>query len=220
MRAFLILLAALLAAPAAAEPAGKLSVVGTGFELSTGGQVLRSPDLAGATFEMNIGPGATALVRIERVEPAAERPAVLLHTLSVIDPATGAATPLCDTDAQGRQAAFPLRGRFDGTGAFHPDKDAWLLTCTSGSQGKCVLWGYDPWASTKAGASMAPYYEACQHVVRADYDGKGAAHTKDGTQIDVWDEIGVQIPTRDPIYLFEAGWSPKGAVCVARTRWP
>src|ERR1041385_6963440 len=67
-----------------------------------------------------------------------------------------------------------------------------------------------------------PYYEACQHMVRADYDGSRWAHTKNGTPIDFWDHIGVQHPDTlaDPAFAFEPGWSPEGAACVAKTRWP
>jgi hypothetical protein len=58
--------------------------------------------------------------------------------------------------------------------------------------------------------------------VRADYDGKGAAHTREGTEIDIWDIAGVQKPDTlgNPGFRFEAGWAAAGAVCVARTRWP
>ena len=59
-------------------------------------------------------------------------------------------------------------------------------------------------------------------MVRADYCGDGVAHTKDGTSIDLYDDLAIQKPgsLEDEEYAFEAGWSPKGAVCVARTRWP
>jgi hypothetical protein len=46
-------------------------------------------------------------------------------------------------------------------------------------------------------------------------------HTRNGTDIDLWDIAGVQKPdtAADPAFAFEAGWSADGAVCVARTRW-
>jgi hypothetical protein len=44
--------------------------------------------------------------------------------------------------------------------------------------------------------------------------------TRDGTPIDVWDRIGLQNPDRSAKLRFEAAWSPRGAVCVARTRIP
>lgn len=202
------------------EETAELRVEGAQFVLSTdGGEVLRSADLVGASFEMALEDGGAALVRIDGVEPAPERASVLLHTLSLIDPVSGAARPLCGEDAQGRRAGFPAQGRFDDEGRYHDEPGAWLLTCTSGSQGKCVLWGYAPWEAEDR-ALGARLYEACQRVARADYAGDLVAHTKEGTLIDLWDDAGVQAPSRDPKFVFEAGWGPGGAVCVARTRWP
>jgi hypothetical protein len=58
-------------------------------------------------------------------------------------------------------------------------------------------------------------------MVRADYDGSGLSYTKNGTIIDIFDDLGIEKPDSldDPAFHFEAGWSPDGAVCVARTRW-
>lgn len=166
---------------------------------------------------MTDGEGGTIVVRIDAVSPAPERPAVLLHTLSVRDGAGW--RPLCSPDAQGRRAGFPLRGRWDGR-RFVADPNAWFLACTSGSNGKCVLWGYDPWGKGPGGEDLADYYRACQQMTRADYASRGEPHTRDGTRIDVADIAGVQTHGPDHGYVFEAGWGPDGAVCVAQTRWP
>lgn len=225
----LLLLAA--CGPSMAEPKlgpaasiGKVAVEHSVFVLTTAdGARLTSRDLVGSTFEMQIGPNRMAQVRIDGVTPAAERPQVLLHHFSIIDSKTGKARSLCDADAYGRRAGFPVRGTFRDDGSYVPagnNSDAWLLSCTSGSQAKCVLWGYDPDGRAADGRSLAQWYQACQHVVRADYDGKGVPHTKNGTEVDVWDDAGVQTSAHDPASTFEAGWGPDGAVCVARTRWP
>jgi hypothetical protein len=115
-----------------------------------------------------------------------------------------------------------MAGAWDGNGHFIADKSRWFITCTSGSQGKCILFGYDPWGRGPHGEDLVPYYEACQHMVRADYDGSRWAHTRNGTTIDIWDHIDIQADAAadDPAFHFEAGWSARGAVCVARTRWP
>lgn len=205
-------------AEAASE--GRLTVQGSEFRLTAGdGEVLRSKDLVGAVFDMRTDDGTTARVRIDGVEPAAENKAVLLHRMTVVDQ-PGGERPLCGADPQGRHAAIPIQGRFDETGAFVADETEWLLTCSLGTNGKCLLWGYDPWGKGRDGRSLKPYYEACQRLARADYEGVGEPHTKAGTEIDVWDDIGVQKPTGDPKFTFEAGWGPKGATCVVQTRWP
>lgn len=173
-----------------AAQAARLDVADGGFQLTvTPTEVLRSADLVGAEFEMTDGEGGTIVVRIDAVSPVPERPAVLLHTLSVRDGAGW--RQLCSPDAQGRRAGFPLRGRWDGR-RFVADPNAWFLACTSGSNGKCVLWGYDPWGKGPGGEDLADYYRACQQMTRADYAGRGEPHTRDGARIDVADIAGVQ----------------------------
>ncbi len=217
-RLVLALLAVLAAWPIAATAAARLTVEGERFVLTTAdGRRLTSSELVGAVLDVDGPDGSPATIRIDAVTPAAERAAVLLHALSIRD-AGGAWVPLCDADAQGRKAAFPVAGRWEAGGRYIRDPAKWFLTCTSGSQAKCILWGYDPWDPRPLLAAM---YEACQHVARADYDGRGTAHTRNGTAIDIWDSLAIQTP--DPKigdeYRFEAGWGPGGAVCVARTRW-
>lgn len=206
----------LMAAPATAA---SLRVEGTRFVVDAGaGRVLRSEALVGAVFDMVTPEGVPARVRIDGVTRAADAASVLLHDLKVEGP--DGWMPMCDADAQGRRLAFPMAGRWNGQ-RFVADKDAWFLTCTSGSQAKCLLWGFDPWGKGKDGSSLLPLYQACQHMVRADYDGRGVAHTRNGTVIDGWDIHDVQAPatTGDAAFAFEAGWGPDGAVCVARMRW-
>lgn len=216
------LAAMLLVAIAAPAGAAALTVEGTQFVLTTdAGTHLTSVELVGATFEMS-GPDGTPLtVRVDAVTPAKERPATLLHTLSVRRD-DGSFAAMCEADSAGRQAGFPVAGAFDAQGRYTRPPGAWFLTCTSGSQAKCILWGYDPSTRGPRGEDLAPFYQACQNLVRAAYDGNGEAHTRDGTAIDLWDVAGIQIPytVDDPAFEFEAGWGTGGAVCVAHTRIP
>lgn len=218
----LLIVALALASAATAAPKGGLDVEGTQFVVTTpAGARVTSSQLVGAVLEMDDGAGGSAPVRIDAVEPAKESAAILLHKLSSQDPKTGAWAGMCDPDAYGRAAAFPLKGRWDGY-RYVADPDTWFLTCSAGSQGKCVLWGYDPWGKTPNGAPLVDYYRTCQQLVRADYLGNGEPHTRSGTEVDVADAAGVQShdTLNDPAYVFEAGWGPEGAVCVAATRWP
>lgn len=212
---------ALFGAPALAAPTGGLAVEGTSFMVTTPSARLTSKDLVGAVFEIDDGKGGLAEVRIDAVTPAEENAAILLHTFSSRDPKTGAWLNMCEPDAYGRRAGFPLQGHWDGY-RFVADPATWFLACTSGSQGKCVLWGYDPWGKGPDGRSLVDFYRTCQQTVRADYRGDGAPHTKAGTEIDIADVAGVQHhdSLNDAAYIFEAGWGPTGAVCVAATRWP
>ncbi len=210
-------------APAAAN---RLTAEGGRLVLAMDGRRLLSPDLLGAALIVPVidaDQGAARLVevRIDAVRTAADAPGIVLHEMTIAAGA-GAREPLCAPDAQGRNAAYAMRGRISEAGDFVPDADSFFLACTSGAVGKCVLWGYDPWRSRPGGGSLARHYEACLRMTRADYLGDGAAHTRDGTPIDLADSAGVRRWTseRDPRFVFEAGWGPRGAVCVERVRWP
>ena len=211
--------AATLAGVAHAQPAARLTVEGERFVLvMPDGKRLTSAELVGAQLTTQDG----ETIRIDAVTPSKEHPDLLLHSFSSLDAVTGQWTPLCEADAYGRRAGFPVAGRWNKNGHYVKDAKHWFLTCTSGAQGKCVLWGYDPWGKGPHGEDLTPYYRACQYTVRANYDGQGEAHTKNGATIDVADILDIQKPESrsDPAFAFEAGWGPSGAVCVAMTRWP
>lgn len=216
MTRLLVLVALVCAAFATPVAAASLTVEGEIFVLTLDdGKRMTSPELVGAELESDLG-----LIRIEAVSPDPDRPTLLLHDFRTKNEA-GEWVHVCDPDAKGRRVGFPVAGRFDARGAYIKDPAAWFVTCTSGSQGKCVLWGYDPWGQGPNGEPLDRLYQTCQHTVRADYDGGGEAHTRNGTIIDVADDIGLLKwdSEADPGYAFEAGWGPDGAVCVARTRW-
>lgn len=194
----------------------------TRFEWTmTDGRRLGSEELVGAVMQIRGFDGQVFTARLDGVEPAAEDPTILLHRFSVADGVGGNWKPMCEPDAYGRRAGFPVEGRWDAGGRYVKDPQSWFLACTSGSQGKCILWGYNPFRRASNGADLAPFYQACQHMVRADYEGRGATYTRDGTWIEMSDIAGI-VPVSDdgdPAWTFEAGWGPDGAVCVAHTRW-
>ena len=125
--------------------------------------------------------------------------------------------PLCGVDGDGDPiAAVLLTDVWDpDTGAKispRPD-DAVTLACVDAALGKCVVWGYQPWASVD-GEPLADYHQACTRLVRADYCGTGVSYTEDGTPIHVLDTIGIE--DVDPVaeYVVEAEWGPDGAICL------
>jgi hypothetical protein len=208
-----------LASESLAAAKATLRVEGETFVLTLAdGKRLTSTDLVGAELETQDG----QTIRIDAVAPAKERPSLLLHSFSVLDATTKTWTPVCDPDAYGRRVGFPVAGRWNGRGNYIKDPAKWFLACTAGSRGKCIVWGYDPWGRGPRQEDLAPLYRACQFTVRANYDGRGEAHTRDGTEIDLADIFSIQTheSLTDPRFTFEAGWGPRGAVCVAATRWP
>ncbi|TAJ38665.1 MAG: hypothetical protein EPO55_15000 [Reyranella sp.] len=212
MRHSILALLALLcaaAAPAVARPAPQVTVEGTEFVAALAdGRVLRSRDLVGAVLDARFA-GRPVRIRIAAVEPDPDDRSgtVWLHTLEQTD-ADGAWTNFCTAGPDGRRQGFPLEGGPNGI----------ELSCTSGAIAKCVRFGYRRWSAAADGAALAPLHAACVRMVRGDYGGADRPWTKDGMRIDMYDDHGVQVPDNSPDDVFEAGWSPKGAVCVHHVR--
>jgi hypothetical protein len=196
-------------ARAAPPAASSIAVEGTEIVVVLGdGRTLRSKDLAGAVLDVRFE-GQPAKVRIVDVERDPSEPSgtVWLHTLDVRH-ADGGWRNLCVAGPDGRRQGFPLQGTANGL----------EFTCSSGAIGKCVRFGYRPWAAGPDGRSLAPQHAACVRMIRGDYGGSGEGWTKDGTQINVFDPLDIQTSDDLPGAAFEAGWSPEGAVCVHHVR--
>jgi ADYC domain len=124
---------------------------------------------------------------------------------------------LCQPDREGIAKAIPLSGQWDSKGHFKDDGKV-TFACTNSVLAKCVRWGYKPW-KTVQGKSLREFHQACTRMVRADYCGTGVAHTQEGTQIDVYDQLGIQKRVNKSGMTFEAAWNPYGAVAISRTRF-
>ncbi len=125
---------------------------------------------------------------------------------------------LCQPDRNGIAKAIPLSGQWDKTGSYL-DNQQITFACTNGALAKCLYLGYKPWQSFQ-GESLRDYHQACTRMLRADYCGNGIAHTQDGTPIDVYDRLKIQQVTATNKMVFEAAWSPEGAVLLNQTRYP
>ncbi len=178
------------------------------------------PIAAGSEIDAIDESGARLRFRVDGVEPdPKDRDGdVFLYSLSVRSGDTF--EPYCAPDIEGRKAAIPVAGSWDPRGAFRHDSKLVTFACTSGAIAKCIRFGYKPWQS-RNGRSLADHHLACMRMVRADYCGDGVSHTRDGTRIDLWDEVGVQ--NRGEVAsepeVFEAAWGVDGAVYLARPRW-
>lgn len=206
--------------PAAASPSPSpsLEVEGSGFVLRLAdGRVLRGRELQGAIIHLSDGAGGSLPLRLTSIEPDPEHADLLRHDFETLD-AKGEWAPACAADAYGERWGFPV-----ALPPGHPGYErAITMTCSSGAIGKCARFGYKPWARGPRGEDLLPLHAACVRMARADYCGDGVGHTKDGTPIDIHDDLGIQTPGAEPGdgFTFEAGWSGEGAVCVHHTRWP
>jgi hypothetical protein len=225
-----ILLAALAvtsshAVPGAVNHIRSVDVVRTSLRVHLdSGRILQGRDLQGATLSLAMpGAAGTQRVHIQTVvtDPMDPQAEVQLYRMTALNPATGIGEELCEPDPQGQRWAFPVQGQWDAHGK-RISQQGFTLTCSSGAQGKCLRFGYKPWATTKTGAHLEDYHQACIRMVTADYCG-GHPTTKDGMAIDLYDKLGIQTPAdsagHDDLH-FEAAWNTTGAVCVAHTRVP
>jgi hypothetical protein len=208
---FVVVVAVIAAILPRAIAQNRLRVEGTEFVLTTAdGRILRSPNLVGATLNIDTGAGQIA-VTIKSVEEdlTAVGGRVFLHHF-VVNDGSGHLVDLCSPDVTGRSLGFPVP---DGKGGFD-------MTCTSGVTGKCIRWGYRPWDETPGGPPLRALYRACVAMARADYGGDGHPTTRENTVIYVCDRYGVRPCQKNAPLRFEAAWGPGGAICVARTRIP
>lgn len=202
--------AAMATSPLAQQPTvSSISVEGTEIVVRlSDDRALRSKDLAGATLDVRFE-GQPAKVRIVMVEPDPDDKSgtVWLHTMEARQ-VDGTWQNLCAPGPDGRRQGFPLQGATDGL----------EFTCSAGALGKCVRFGYRPWADGPDGKRLAPQHAACVRMVRGDYGGSNEPSTKDGMTIDIFDPQGIQSADGGPELAFEAGWTPDGAVCVHHVR--
>lgn len=196
--------------PSLALADGELGVEQGRFRITLDGRILSQAELTGLAFALG-GNRDRQLATIEGVEDdlsAVGGPLTLYH-VTLRAGAGAPASELCAPDARGRRLGLPLSGR-DGSFRF---------VCTSGAAGKCILLGYRPW-DDRPGVPMRDLHQACIHMIRADYGGDDRPATRDGTEIDVFDRFGIQVPADLPAMSFEAAWGPAGAICVAHPRRP
>lgn len=174
-------------------------LVGVGFD----GQDLEGEELVGAVLEGILSDGSTLSLEIADASRDGE---LMRYTLE----ANGQS--ICE----GQLGGIFVPGSWDESGAHHTSIDIagrvvdTSFSCPIGVVAKCVTWGY-------AGGSDA--HQACTRMARADYCGTGVPYTRDGTEIDIVDSLGIQTASSPAGFSFEAGWGRDGAVCANRARY-
>ncbi len=196
---------------------------------STTNQVLLGPELAGTILNITMNPGARRVaIKINAVYTDPQNPGsdILLYDASYQAMGSSTWTSVC-TDASGNPVpGIPLTNYWNMTsGARIDDSSVITFACVNGAIGKCVRWGYRPWATaTKctdgscSQVSLKDYHQACTRMVRADYCGNGTGNTVTGTQIDVYDGLSPQLQSPSTSWPVEAKWTPSGATCIGNTR--
>jgi hypothetical protein len=197
-----------------------------------GGGVLLGPGLVGVALDASLDDGTHVRLRIDAVEPSSSDPQLERYLVSALVAGAAAYEPLCTASDGTAALAFPLLGSWDQsegttTGGSHvEDASVFTFACEGYALAKCVDFGYAPWRTATeclasnqcASRSLAAYHEACTRLLRADYCGDGTPTTRDGTQVDLWDAVGIQNDD-ETTWRLEAEWSQGGAVCVDAARW-
>lgn len=159
-------------------------------------------------------------IKSARIDPKDIFKEIVLYKMALVTK-SGKERNICSPDPHGNTSAIIIAGRShpDGTLSLTPE-DSFEIACTAGFQAKCIRAGYAPWRKTKDGKSMLDWFNSCVRMFRADYCGDGRHFTRNGTLIEFYDHIGINNPTGDPNFKFEASWGPAGATCVEKTRIP
>ena len=200
-------LAATLAGTGALADAATVEMRGSELVISTGGRTLARSELVGAVLGLAREDGGIANVRIDRIITDPGRPEGDVVLYDLLDADDG--RPVCPPEADGRPHAVLQRA----------PGGAIAIYCTAGALGKCIRWGYRPWAM-RDGVALRPYWQACARMVQADYCGDDRPTTRDGMQISVYDALGINPRGEGLEYGFEAAWDADGALCVAHPRVP
>lgn len=222
LRDLILLFAALCGAAVAAGPQTvanpDLAVDGTTLVLRLAdGRELRGAQLQGAIVHLALGAGRVTALRMDTITPDPEDARILRYEFRKQD-ASGAWIPACPPNYEGGTWGTVMALPEGHPGRLGPI----TLACSYDAVGKCARWGYQPWSKGPNGEALTSHHAACVRMVTADYCGNGTPHTRDGTSIDYWDRTGIAEAGSldDAEYALEAGWSPSGAVCVAKSRWP
>jgi hypothetical protein len=163
-----------------------------------------------------------AAVEAESSYDPTQTGSTFLYTLTQNVDNSGSYQPACPVDTDGRRVAIPLTATWNEHGDRVESSTLFTFGCTTGVIAKCYRWGYRPWV-TGYGDLVTTHW-TCTRLARADYCGDGTSHTRDGTVINVWDNLAPPGPimargATPPGMSYESGWSTNGAVCLSHARW-
>jgi len=204
---------------------GEAWLEGSVISAARNDQILTGEQLLGSELIALDG----TLLRLDSIDRDEESPSFATYVVSY-ETAAGRAT-LCGEDEEGLPyPAVALAGLWNYDvgqpgGGDHVDvPDTFTFACAGYALAKCVAIGYWPWATERAcdasGACwdhpLDGHHQACTRMMRADYCGDGRSHTVDGTVINVYDVLGIQLDTEG--WTLEAEWNESGATCVDSAR--
>lgn len=184
-------------------------------------KIYSGADLIGATLNGTLLTGTSIPLRIEDVKTDAS--GVTLYSVSVLS--DNGPMPLCGTANGAPIPAVAVSGYWDKAASYVDEGDSFTFGCSNAAIGKCIRWGYQPWSTAQECRNnscktrqLSDWHRACVRMVRADYCGDGVSHTRNGTMINIYDQLGLQ-KSSAPGWQVEAEWGKDGASCIGHTRW-
>ena len=178
---------------------------------SSDGTRLSGADFVGAALTASASNGATLSLHIDDAAwLTAANSDVLGYAVSL--QSDGGWTTACGLEPDGTPVlALVVPGTWDlANAAWSDDGRAFSLSCRHAAVAKCVELGYKSWQG------YGDYHHACVRMLRADYCGDGTPHTVNGTLINLYDELGIQLDAEQ--WPVDAEWSPDGARCMNHIR--
>jgi len=175
---------------------------------SLNGTSLNGTSLVGSSWSGTTSNGATVKLRVDKATQGAGTNADVWFYSVSFQTSTGW-SPLCGVDASGIPVqAIAVPGVWTGTANnYASSATQFTWACRAKTVAKCVELGYKPWKS------LSNQLASCVRLLRADYCGTGVSYTKDGTLLNLYDNVGVQADAE--AWGLEAGWGPSGATCLS-----
>jgi hypothetical protein len=175
--------------------------------------------VVGATFVGSSDIGMDLSLRVAAAfAPAGNQDPTTWRYLVEYQEVDGTWWPIC-VNGTTPVPAIPVDGYWDlrtgnpGDGSKHTNKQRFLFACEQvGAIGKCIEAGYRPWQKV-SGRSLDRYHQSCVRLLRADFCGTSVPHTVEGSVLNVYDNLGIQVDTEN--WFPEAEWDRSGARCIS-----
>ena len=193
-----------------------MTVNGSQLQGTRNGVAVSGAGVVGTTLNGVLTTGATLPIRIDSAQLlAAPNNDVWAYGLSYQSGTSW--LPLCGAGVQ----AVALKGTWN-YGASVTNGGAWTTSttqftfgCRGAALAKCVELGYKPW-KTVGSTLLQNHHLACVRSIRADYCGNGKSYTANGTQINIYDNKGIQADAAS--WPVDAEWTTTGARCIHSAR--
>jgi hypothetical protein len=207
-----------------------VSLNGTSFTGTTSRGLVSGDDFVGAWFTGTLSNGSTLKLQIDTISQSPSDAEIHFYTVTYL--ADSGWKSICGNDFWGAPIqAIPLLGRWNteqgvpGGGSKIYDTTMFTFACRGAALAKCVELKYKPWKttsqcpgrnSTNCVTALDPYHQACVRMIRADYCGDGRSWTLNGTPVNLYDGVKIELDTE--AWRPDAEWGANGALCIVQPR--